>query len=92
MNAFDVYHTYLYLCVCVCVLLFIYTYTICLIYLQEAVSTSRLTVFGVRCIVCDHRIRGVHQQCMSCGNNYHNYCYMKAPVCSQSILQYVCCR
>ncbi|CAF1067648.1 unnamed protein product [Adineta steineri] len=55
----------------------------------ENISTPRFNVFGVRCVVCHHRIRVTHKHCVSCGNNYHNHCYMKAPVCSHPILQHI---
>jgi hypothetical protein len=55
----------------------------------ENISTPRFPVFGVRCVVCHRRIRENHKRCVSCGNNYHNHCYTKAPVCSHSILQHI---
>ncbi|CAF1163004.1 unnamed protein product [Rotaria sp. Silwood1] len=55
----------------------------------ENIPTPRFHVFGVRCVVCHQRIRGTHKRCVSCRNNYHNYCYMKAPICSHPILQHI---
>ncbi|CAF1199083.1 unnamed protein product [Rotaria sordida] len=56
----------------------------------ENIPTPRFPVFiGVRCIVCHHRIREAYKRCVSCGNNYHNGCYSKAPVCSHPILQHI---
>ncbi|CAF0738908.1 unnamed protein product [Rotaria sordida] len=55
----------------------------------ENIPTPRFHVFGVRCVVCHQRIRGTHKRCVSCRNNYHNHCYMKAPICSHPILQHI---
>ncbi|CAF4745897.1 unnamed protein product, partial [Rotaria socialis] len=44
---------------------------------------------GVRCIVCHRHIREAYKRCTSCGNNYHNHCCSKAPVCSHPILQHI---
>ncbi|CAF1449265.1 unnamed protein product [Adineta steineri] len=66
-----------------------FRYLLVVIYLNENISTPRFNVFGVRCVVCHHRIRVTHKHCVSCGNNYHNHCYMKAPVCSHPILQHI---
>ncbi|UJR28585.1 hypothetical protein I4U23_009818 [Adineta vaga] len=55
----------------------------------ETISTSRFTMFRVRCAVCHHRIRETHIQCILCKNNYHNHCRSKAPVCSQPIIDHI---
>ncbi|CAF2495659.1 unnamed protein product [Rotaria sp. Silwood2] len=57
--------------------------------LNENIPTPRFNVFGVPCVVCHQRIRGTHKRCVSCRNRYHNYCYMKAPICSHPILQHI---
>ncbi|CAF2081940.1 unnamed protein product [Rotaria magnacalcarata] len=44
---------------------------------------------GVRCIACHRHIREAYKRCTSCGNNYHNHCCSKAPVCSHPILQHI---
>ncbi|CAF2410110.1 unnamed protein product [Rotaria sp. Silwood2] len=59
-------------------------------YLNENIPPPRFPVFiGVRCIVCHRRIRQPYKHCVSCGNNYHNGCYSKAPVCFHPILQHI---
>ncbi|CAF4293496.1 unnamed protein product, partial [Rotaria sp. Silwood2] len=56
----------------------------------ENIPPPRFPVFiGVRCIVCHRRIRQPYKHCVSCGNNYHNGCYSKAPVCFHPILQHI---
>ncbi|CAF3413177.1 unnamed protein product [Rotaria sp. Silwood1] len=56
----------------------------------ETIPTPRFPVFtNIRCIVCHHRIREAYKRCVSCGNNYHNGCHSKAPVCSHPILQHI---
>ncbi|CAF0831265.1 unnamed protein product [Adineta steineri] len=55
----------------------------------ENVSTPRFVLMGVRCVVCQRRIRESHKRCVSCGNSYHNNCCTKAPVCSHPILQHI---